>query len=88
MPDEESVTDTNMPEPGLPPPNNQPNHEGQPQSSDPQHCQGYQKLAQMMATYPASAMFRQFGTLNALKPALLPSRVVLAREEIGASREK
>ena len=35
-------------------------------SIGPQHVEGYEKLAAMMGHYPAGAIFKQFGSLNAL----------------------
>jgi hypothetical protein len=63
MPDEESVSDGATLGADSSAGNSQDSYPAEDQISNPQ---GYERLANMMAEYPANAVFRQFGSLSTL----------------------
>ena len=59
-----------------------------PKLEGPQHCEGYQKLADMMAEYPAGAVFRQFGPMNHLNLLYYQAELCLLEKQLQIAAEQ
>lgn len=84
MPDEESISGATVSGTGP-----QQKNEGKVchSSGEPRRREGYQKLADLMANYPASAIFCQFGSLNALNLLYYQSELALLQKELRDAAE-
>ena len=82
MPDEESISGATIAATNNGQDAESPNLEG------PQHCEGYQKLADMMSEYPAGAVFRQFGPLNHLNLLYYQAELCLLEKQLRIAAEQ
>ena len=82
MPDEESISGATITNP------NNAHVDDNSRPKDPQHCEGYHKLADMMADYPAAAIFRGFGSLNALNLLYYQAELSLLEHQLKLAAEK